>query len=234
MDRLPFAHENLAPPGDPNRGPAFVDRELNALANNVSLRRGRIVHEPDRRRQPPKAIGLTETIGHRLPALPNYGEPIRSTSTPGRANVALYLRDGLKGEPVEWVQHRETWPATQHDGPHPARATLVKELDSVAVVVGHAPPAVPGAKDAREEWETVTVRILRRYSHVIWLGDPNGLLGEVLRRLGDPRAVRGGDETDAVLLRGYTITAAPTPERVNGVPMLTDHRKALLGRAVRR
>jgi hypothetical protein len=244
--RFPFAHENLGPAGD-RRDPLQVPRELNAIGNNIRWAAGRIVTAPDLRRRRPKGIGLTETVAHHLPALPHYGDPIRSTKNLGQANVSLYLRNGLEGPPARWVDHKATWPKVNDPRQrHAARATLVKELDGRdldATLVGHGPqvpnPRLPKGTnaalvEAREEWVDITVRLLRSYPNVVWLGDPNGLLDEVLVQLGDPKAARGGDATDAVLVRGFTIEAATTPSVVNGIPMLTDHRKALLGTAVKR
>jgi hypothetical protein len=246
--RFPFAHENLGPAGD-RRDSLQVPRELNAVGNNIRRVDSRIVTAPDLRRRRPKGIGLTETIGHRLPNLLHYGEPIRSTKTLGRANVSLYLRNGLEGPPARWIDHKATWPKVNDPNQrHAARATLVKEIvgrreDGPTILVGHGPqapnPRLPKATnaalvEAREEWVDITARLLRSYIRVIWLGDPNGLLDEVLVQLGDPKAARGGDATDAVLVRGFTIESAATPSNVNGIPMLTDHRKALLGVAVKR
>jgi hypothetical protein len=244
--RFPFAHENLGPAGD-RRDPLQVPRELNAIGNNVSQVAGRIVTVPDPRRRRPKGIGLTEAAFHRLGAHKHYGDPIHNRKTEGRANVALYLRNGLEGPPARWIDHKATWPKVNDPSrQHAPRSTLVKELDGPdldAVVVGHGPqapnPRLPKATnaalvEAREEWVDITARILRSYPNVVWLGDPNGLLDEVLVQLGDPKAARGGDATDAVLVRGFTIEASATPSVVNGIPMLTDHRKALLGTAVKR
>lgn len=229
IERFPFSHENLGPAGD-RKDPDQVPRELNAIGNNLN---------PDRRRRRPKAIGLTEAMGHRLPVMEKYGEPIRSIKTPGRANLALYLRDGLEGPEPEWVQHTETWARTEHPGTHPARATLIKDIfHGPSVVVGHAPPITrsgPGSShDARQEWIELTARIIRGRTHVIWLGDPNGLLDEVVQWLGDEKVATAGTATDAVLVKGFSIDAASTPGVVNRIPMLTDHKKALLGRAVLR
>jgi hypothetical protein len=244
--RLPFAHENLGPAGD-RVDPRQVPRELNAVGNNISQVRNRTLPLGNPLRRRPKGIGLTETVAHRLPHLEHYGAPIRSTQTLGRANVSLYLRNGLEGPPARWVDHKAQWPKVNDPRQqHAARATLVKELhgpDLDAVLVGHGPqapnPRLPAATnralvEAREEWVDITARILRAYPNVIWLGDPNGLLDEVLAQLGDPKAAKSSDPTDAVLVRGFTIESAPTPSHVNGVPMLTDHRKALVGVAVKR
>ena len=243
MRRFPFAHENLGPAGD-RRDPGQVPRELNAIGNNAVQVKGRMVRISDPMRPRPKVIALTEAISHRLPELPRYGKPIRSHTTLGRANLALYVRDGLEGPPPSWVQHKATWPKVNDPRQqHAARSTLVKTLydHGPTIVVGHGPqapnPRLPDATnralvEAREEWVDITARILDNYPQVIWLGDPNGLLPHVRRALGDPRATVGGDSTDAVLVRGYILATASTPNSVNGVPMLTDHRKALLGLAL--
>jgi hypothetical protein len=248
--RFPFAHENLGPAGD-RTDPGQVLRERNALANNIRRTDGRIVAKPDRRRRRPKAIVNTEATGHPRHELAHYGKPISSTKTLGRANIVRYLRDGLEGPPADWVDHKATWPKINDPSKvHPARATLVKHLyHGPSVIGGHAPQAprrggpnpLPertnkALEDARDEWVAITVAIIRNIPWAVWLGDPNGLLPRVRAQLADQRirVTISPDPTDAVLVRGFTLDGALTPDTVNGVPMLTDHRKALLGRAVRR
>jgi hypothetical protein len=245
MKSFPFAHENLGPAGD-RKDPNQVPRELDAIGNNIVRVRNRTLPLGDPSRLRPKGIALTESIGHHFPSLKHYGDPIRNRKTEGRANLALYLRNGLEGPPAHWVDHQATWPKVNDPSrQHAPRATLIKELHDhgPTIVVGHGPqapnPRLPVATtralvEARAEWVDITCRILRQYRHVIWLGDPNGLLGDVRHGLGFKSVAIGGDATDAVLVRGYFLEDARTVPSVNGVPMLTDHRKALLGRAVRR
>lgn len=221
MRRLPFAAYNLGPAGDRPRRQAR--REIRALL------RGR------------KAVGLLEAIGHELPWSLTHRR-IHNTSTLGRANVALYVRRGLRLGKLEWVDHELDWPKVLHDGNHPARATLVQEVANWTVLVGHAPQAPRpvfgigtnlALEAAREEWLDITVRLMRRRGPVLLLSDPNGLGDELVRRLG-PHAVAGGTSTEAVHGLRVVLVAAQTPGRVGGVPMRSDHSKALIGRARRR
>jgi hypothetical protein len=245
MKSFPFAHENLGPAGD-RHDPKQVPRELGAIGNNIVRVAGRTLPVSDPRRRRPKGIALTESIGHHFPSLAHYGDPIRNRKTEGRANLALYLRNGLEGPPARWVDHRATWPKVNDPSKqHAPRATLIKELydHGPTIVVGHAPqapnPRLPvttnrALVEARREWVDITVRILNNYEYVIWLGDPNFLLPDVRHALGHTRVSIGGDGTDAVLVRGYFLEDARIVSSVNGVPMMTDHEKALLGRAVKR
>jgi hypothetical protein len=224
MRRVPFAVYNLAPAGDPNRGPAQVELELNALANN---------HRPDGRRRRPKVIALMETVHRTLPNLRHYQPPIRSTVNLSRANLALYVLDGLAVEHVRWVQHKETWNRVKHPGRHEPRATLVALVEDWRISVGHAPQVSPGNTDrARGEWVDVMADLMDTKRPVLALTDPNGLGDNLRDRV--PGCVLAGTPVEAVNGRHITIVDARTPEVVNGVRLLSDHKRALLGRAVGR
>lgn len=220
MKRVPFAFENLAPPTDPRREPAIVSRELRALANNL---------RPDEDRPRPKVIALCETIGHRLPLLDHFAL-WRDLRPAGRANLALYVRADLDVE-VEWRDLRVSWPRTKAPGPHPPRSIMVAAVEDWLVIVGHAPPKVRGAAEARSEWLDAMVRLMRQGGGpILALTDPNGLGADLARQT---RAVHGGTSTDAVHAVDAVLDAVRTPHAVNGTPMLTDHGCALLGRARR-
>lgn len=226
MRRFPFTFENLGPAGDPHRGSWQIARELNAQANNL---------RPDPDRPRPKGIALAEAIGHRLPRLDHYGHPIRDPRKPGRANLALYVLDRLDVD-HEWVDLAETWPRTDHPGAHPPRSILSADVEDWRVVVGHAPPVAPRSGDARAEWLDAMVAAIRDVDEgtpVLVLSDPNGLGPDLVHRLG-PGVVSGGTPTDAVHGRRVILDAAAVPGTLNGVPMLTDHRRVLVGRARRR
>lgn len=226
MKRIRFAFYNLAPAGDPQRGPFFVARELNAIANNRPYR-------PWRRR--PKVIAVSEAIGRRLPELKRY-RLIRDTSTPGRANLALYVLRRLKVTDVEWVDHEREWPRVLHSGMHPARSTLVCRVEDWTVIVGHAPQAPTTAKrtanegltSARGEWVSIVARLLHRYDRVLLLTDPNGLGDDLMRAV--PGMRTGGTAVEAAHVKGGALSWR-TRAVVNGVRMLSDHKRCLLGRA---
>lgn len=236
MKRLTFVFYNLAPAGDPQRGPAFVERELRALAN--------LPKRPWFPRR--KVIAVVEAIHRSLPELPGY-TLIRSTENLGRANVALYVLNRLKVGKVEWFDHEVTWPRTEHPGTHEARSTLVVEVEGWTVIVSHAPPGGRGTRPARSEWISKMVFVLRRAFFesdrpVLLLSDPNALGERLMDRLGPghpkqvgPRdMVTGGTTIEAVHAIGVTLKNVRTPFLVRGVPMLSDHKKALIGRAVAR
>lgn len=228
MKRLTFVFYNLAPAGDPNRGPAFVERELRALAN--------LPKRPWFPRR--KVIAVAEAINRTLPELPGY-TLIHSTETPSRANVALYVLDRLKVGKVEWVDHEVTWPRTEHPGTHEARSTLIVEVQGWTIIVSHAPPAGRGTRPARSEWVRKMAALLRRVAFgkegrpTVLLSDPNALGGH-LTGLMPGQLASGGTLIEAVYARDVTLKNVRTPFLVRGVPMLSDHKKALIGRAVAR
>lgn len=120
---------NAAPPS-PTRGSRELAREIRAL---LSLR--------------PEVLGLAETIGYHLPAVPGY-VLLRDTSRPGRSNVAAYVRADLYVEGSErWHDLTTEWKRWDHPGMHPARSALEFRIGhGVQVVVYHAPPL--GIRDA--------------------------------------------------------------------------------------
>lgn len=216
MKRVPFAFENLGPADRPFQ----IDRELRALANLLNP-------DPDRRR--PKVLGVCEAVGKVLPDTLTPYRLIRDRSTPSRANIALYLLARLHVEAIRWHDLRETWPRTEHPGIHEPRSILRVEVEGWRVLVGHAPPIAPESGKARDEWHDAMVDLMTSVGPVLALVDPNSVL--ILDR---GRIVTAGTNIEAVVGRNIVLDGAFTPGSVNGVPMLTDHRRALLGRARRR
>lgn len=215
MRRIPFAFENLRVGRDAD----VVAREVRALANQVN-------RDTDRAR--PKVLALCESLGYSLPVLPGYSL-VHDRSTPSRANLALYVLAHLDRGPVRWLDLDETWPRTAHDGRHEPRSILYRQVGGVRVVVTHAPPAVPGAFLARSEWIRAMRYLMREPTRTLVLGDPNKLNA----RIGNtPGVRRAGTGTDAVFACGMTLTSVNLTREVNGVPIRTDHRHALLGKAL--
>jgi len=224
MLRCAFAFENLGPRARPKQ----TRLELGALANNVN---------PDERRPRPKGIGLCETIHHDLTDLWHYGLPIRDRTRLSRANLALYVLDRLDLGRIRWHDLAEQWPRTEHPGIHEPRSILDVEVEDWRIIVAHAPPVAIGTGPARREWLDAMVELLSGPTPVLALTDPNGLGAELVRRLAKPSkgtVVTGGTPVEAVHGVGIVLDSVHAPGRVNGVPMLTDHRRALLGRARRR
>lgn len=216
MRRVPFAFENLGPADRPFQ----ISLELRALANLVNP-------DPDRRR--PKVIGVCEALGKVLPDdLADY-RLVRDRSRRPRANIALYVLSRLHIEAIRWHDLRETWPRTEHPGEHEPRSILRVDVDGWRILVGHAPPIAPGSDKARDEWHDAMVDLMRSPAPVLALTDPNSIL-----LLDRGRIVQAGTNIEAVLGRNVVLYGVSTPGVVNGVPMLTDHRRALLGRARRR
>lgn len=230
MKRCSFAFYNLAPAGDPKRGEDFIQKELGAIANNIHP-------DPDRRR--PKVLGVCEAIHRSLPQLDRF-TLIRSTENLSKANVALYVRDDLDHGDPEWVMHERTWPRPLHPaaGRHEPRATLVVEVENWTVVVSHAPQAPQdhwpaetreAVTAARTEWVKIVARLVNRPAPVLLLSDPNGL-GDDLRQRVQALEVHGTPIESAALL-GARMNKFDTPETVNGIVMMSDHRRCLIGRA---
>ncbi len=241
MRRLTFRFYNLAPVGE--RGPKdaeLVERELRAIANRPIGRR----RAWWRRR--PKMIGVCEAVGRDLPALPGY-RIIRDRTTPARANLALYVLHWLPVDSIEWIDLERTWPRVLHPGVHPARSILVAAVRGWLVIVGHAPQAPSrrftsavnrGLASARIEWTAAMVRMAHSaVGPVLVLTDPNGLgprIRRALANLGRLGVGTGGTAVEAVHVVGAVLVEAHTPGSAFGVPMLSDHRRYLRGRARRR
>lgn len=228
MRHLSFGCYNLGPSGD--RPQRQGRREIRAL-----------LRERDDRGRRRKVVVLVETTGWRLPWSLTHRR-IRDTSTPGRANVSMYVLRRLRRGRAQWVDHERTWPRVLHPGMHPARATLVVPVEDWTVIGGHAPQAprsvfgsltVRALSDARGEWLGITASLFDRVGPVVLLSDPNGLGDDLVRQLG-PRAVTGGTATEAVHGLGVVIDDARASGSVDGVRMRSDHRKALVGTARRR
>ena len=135
MRRLPFAFYNLGPPQDPRRDPVQVALELNALANN-SARPHAGVRRSSESAKPSGTICRTSS-----------GSSKCVTAQTDRANIALYVRDNLDID-ITWVELTRTSPQTQAAGDHEPRTNLIATIDDWTVMVGHAPPKVPGAAEA--------------------------------------------------------------------------------------
>lgn len=224
MRRVPFGFYNLAPAGDPDRGPAFVARESEAIVNNRP-------RNPLRRR--PKVFGVVEAIGRRLPELERY-DLIRDTSSPSRANVALYVRKGLEVGTVRWIDHRLSWPRVLHPGLHEPRSTLAVTVEGWTVVVAHAPQVGRPMDGARAEWLDIETRLLasaNRNWPVLLLSDSNALWDELERRV--EGAVMGGTPIESAHARYAALKRVRVRPSVGGVPMLSDHKRCLLGTAIR-
>lgn len=222
-ERIPFAKLNLGTPNlSEGRTPDGMVRTVRAVAN---------VEPRDRRRSRPKLFSYEEGLGWQMPTLPGM-QSIRDTSTRKRANLGAYVSDRLEVTNVAWPRCTLTWPRTEHPGTHESRVFCKFKMADIRVVLGHAPPIARGAEGAREEWLAMAAELCDTEMDLIFLGDPNGLLGRL-------QALVGGrtfspSEGDGVLVKGFTIPDPRTATIINNVPVQTDHRKGvILGRAVR-
>lgn len=225
MRRVPFGFYNLAPAGDPDRGSAFVARESEAIVNNRP-------RNPLRRR--PKVFGVVEAIGRRLPDLERY-TLIRDTSTLSRANVALYVRKGLKVGSVRWIDHQRDWKRPLHPGMHEPRSTLVVTVEQWSIVVAHAPQVGDPMKAARAEWLDIEAHLLaaaNRSWPVLLLSDSNALWDELRDRVAG--TVMEGTPIESAHARHAVLRRVRVKPSVGGVPMLSDHKRCLLGTAITR
>lgn len=225
---------NCAPPS-PERGSTRLARELEAIVDDK-----------------PVLVGLAETIGYSLPELRGYTK-IRDTSTPGRANVAVYLRTDHQASRVTWFDMHQTWPRTDHPGTHPARAWVELRFDGgVQALVGHQGPKLPpragGAETTRRVQQEGIAFLTRRLAP--WLRDdwPARSEKQKARSLHRPRivladwnrgpledgpgqrdlartinAVAVGTHIDGAVVRGATVTGAHYANVFEGVRLGTDH-----------
>lgn len=216
---------NLAPPdirpGSRAQQNASANREIRGLL------------APDRRGRRPAALVVQEAIGYQLEPVPGY-RLIRDRSTPGRANVAAYVLDGLGPLHTEWVDARETWKRTDHPGRHPARSYVAFNVGNVRVIGGHQAPITRNHDTlaAQREGVRIVSRLMHAYhgpSVVLWdanrkPGDsgpgPSTLAHEVGGR------VAGTGIDNAVIRGALTVRRAWYVTRVRGRRLLSDHRHA--------
>lgn len=178
----------------------------------------------------PYAVTLCEAINWTLLPSPGY-VLLRDTSTPGRENVAAYVKSSsYLGH--RWVDLKETWPRTDHPGEHPARSILVIRLKSVQLIALHQPPRAAGAA-AMEEGLTAVERILKpgflksRFRPRIAIGDYNARCGE---RFGpDKLSGRVADchHIDTAVTRNVRVSGVTYPTAVNGLKLSSDHNHVL-------
>lgn len=143
MSRAVFV--NLAPPS-PERPDRAANRTIGALAHEYR----------------PRLLACVEAVGRVLDPVPGYGL-IRDRSRPGRANVALYVREDCQLRRHWFVDHRETWTRTEDplNRPHPARATLAASVGNVQVLVGHqCPLGTDNTQAAQQEGVNVATRLM--------------------------------------------------------------------------
>lgn len=230
MRRVQFGFYNLAPAGDPNRGIGQVTREAEAIVNNQP-------HNPLRRR--PKVFGVVEAIGRNLPHLDHY-EQVSLKANRSVANLALYVRADLHRKSEQWIMHTREWKRPLHPGMHEPRATLVVPVEDWTIVVAHAPQApmrhLPAEVNdtleaARGEWLDVVAEQLRRPGPVLLLSDSNGLWDDLLRRV--EGVAMAGTPIESAHARHATLRRIRTPGSLGGVQMLSDHKRCLLGTAIR-
>lgn len=230
MKRCTFGFYNLAPAGDPNRGPAFISRESAAIVNNAP-------RNPQRRR--PKVYGVAEALGRNLPHLDRY-ELVASKHNKSTANLGLYVRDDLDRGNEQWIIHERLWRRPLHPGWHEPRATLVVPIEDWTVVVAHAPQApmrhlAADVNDtleaARSEWLRIVAEAITRPGPVLLLSDSNGLWDDLCKRV--KGTVTAGTPIESAHARNATLNNVTTPSEIDGVPLLSDHERCLLGTAVK-
>lgn len=185
---------------------------------------------------PLDALALAEMVGNTCPTVDGYRR-IRSLKTPGRSNLACYVRRDVYAR-HRWVQQTLTWTRPRHPElpRHPARAILVVTLkDGTLLVVNHFPerPIGPRPEElvaARHEYQQDLIRILAPWTSPEFRTRSQAYQRAELQRarivLGDQNA-RPRDE----LLR--TIAEeADVRWHGQGVDLVGRHRAELLGDVV--
>lgn len=88
----------------------------------------------------PAVLGLCEAT-YNLVGVAGY-LLLRDTSTPGRANVAAYVKTTLEVDAIQWHDLEQTWTRTNPGatGQHPPRSILEFRAGAMQVLVAHQPP----------------------------------------------------------------------------------------------
>lgn len=241
MRRCSFAGYNI--------GPANSRRE--GQTNRQAVREGRrevrtLLSFRDNQGRRHKVVVVFEALGWRLPrvwAWWNGYRLIRDTSTPGRANIAVFVLERLETGRPRWIDHKKTWPRILHPGMHPARASLVVPVEDWTLIFGHGPQderhhfperTKIELAAARAEWLDITADLMNTApGPVLLLSDPNGLDEALLRRLPET-AAKGGTNVECAHVVGAVLDQAQKVSSVDSVPMRSDHHGALLGKARKR
>ena len=171
----------------------------------------------------PAVIAVVEAIGNPTPPLPGY-ELLASDKTPGRSNVAAYVRRDLNPRNVAWHPCQRTWPRTEGPGPHWPREALTFDAghpDTPShVVVAHHPPTAPGSGPARDEHYQLLVELARKADHgpLFVLFDGNGVQDRLARRIGG-RVI--GTKIDCAVARDVARKPKPDWTYLSSWPRLT-------------
>jgi len=179
--------------------------------------------------EPALLVGCEATGKGRLPAAGPGNVKVRDQSTTGRADLFAYIRNPDGPFRWAWTDCRRSYPRLLHPdlGPHPPNAILRFPYRGTQILVGHKPPAWPGADPARDEYDNHLARIMdpdrNRDRSRILLWDSNGVLGA--RSLAD--RIRGrvvGDHIDgAVVVRRVRVLESGYRRMVKGHRLHTDH-----------
>jgi hypothetical protein len=219
-----------------------------------NLRVGRDRHQVEREVRAilstrPALAGFSEAIGYPLPEIAGYWK-LRDTSTPGRANVAAYVRIDFPVRGIEWTDCEETWTRPKHGGRHWARSILSFRMARVPAIVGHQPPrftdnvtaaqlegirkmAALMSPEPRVKKVTKAARKKARQRPRLALADFNRRASEpgpgprTLARLIGGRVVPRR-RIDALVYRGQVrVLWFRRPTKVAGVQLRSDHSNAL-------
>lgn len=203
----------------------------------------------------PRRIVVVEAIGNELPELRGYWL-LHDKSRPGRENLAVYVRKvaGRRRPRVRWIDLAQTWTKTNPGahGQHWPRSIMVV-AGMVQLIVWHAPPkGTDNTLKAQQEGLDAIVRLVEPWERagagMVWplvrvkaaqlrprviAGDWNRAPaedgpgpGRLIRLYGFTAAGAG---IDLALVRGgVRIASWRYVEAVNGVPLRSDHRRALV------
>jgi len=216
------------------RAHAQVEREVHAILSTGAA-----------------VLGLSEAIGYRLPDVDGY-RLVRDTSTPGRANLAAYVRDDLPVTGIKWIPCRQTWKRPKGPGRHWPREILGFFAAGVQVTVGHAPPRwVDNELVAQREHLRKIISRMAPWRRPSWSEKTRRQRGTARQRprvaildanrtaldsgpgpAALARAIKGlvvpGNRIDVAVVRGRVeILAWSRPSSVAGVVLRSDHPHAL-------
>jgi hypothetical protein len=144
----------------------------------------------------PAVAGLVEALYDLPGGIPDY-ELVRSTTRPGRTNIAAYVRKDLGLGRVRWVDLEETWGRTERPGIHPPRSFPYFRVGRAQVIVHHqCPKHTDNTIAAQREGIRALTKVMAPWTRDDWDGRSQRHQARQLARprilLWDPN--RGPDE----------------------------------------
>lgn len=176
----------------------------------------------------PAVVAGAEATGFKPERHENY-RLLRDTTNKSRENIIVYIRRDLKYNFIDWLDMRGTWPRTEYKGTHEPRSFPLFVVDGILATVVHFPPNNARGADVLQAECVNALAKVRGLGTAI--GDFNGRKGE--KGIGpDTLAQKIGGRTIgaridcAVVADRFDVSGHGYPEKINGVPLRSDHHRA--------